>query len=604
MALFSVWRALALSLCASQVWAETVPIPYVHNGSFTPDAILRVTVETMVQSCLTKHNVVVNGTSPGPELRIPEGQTTWVRVFNDMPDQNLTMMLQHWHGLTMDVAPFSDGTPMASQWPIPPNHFFDYEIHPEEGHAGTYFYHSHVGFQAVSALGPLIVAEQGRPPYEYQEEANIIFTDLYNQSDQNIEAGLLASPFVWSGYSQAILVNGNASNVVIANNGTTINCSSPLTTIDLKPSTTYRLRFVGGSAMSLIQLALQEHQNLTLIEADGAYTMPHSVEVLQVGAGQRYSVLLHTKSVEEVQKDCQLGLATYFLQAETDSGTVPVVSYAALNYILPDDPPHQKIYAPATPPLSLPGTLYGFLDYDLAPLQPNYFPDRSRVNRTVFITSEQLFQNSTGIIWAENGTTWETTRPAVPYLVALYENDTNALPDYDAAVANGGYDPKTGAYAAKLGEVIDIVLQNTGSQAVPGFLDVHPFHAHGDHYYNLGSGNGTYNATENDARLNGTSPVLRDTTVLYSYVGVTTEGPGGYMGWRAWRLNVTQPGVWMIHCHVLQHQVMGMQTIWVFGNSTDILTVPSPMLDGYLTYGGTVMGNVSHAPEGVTFHNS
>ena len=54
-------------------------------------------------------------------------------------------MLQHWHGLEMATSPFSDGSPVASQWPIPPEHFFDYEVFVPVGQAGTYFYHSHVG---------------------------------------------------------------------------------------------------------------------------------------------------------------------------------------------------------------------------------------------------------------------------------------------------------------------------------------------------------------------------------------------------------------------------------------------------------------------------
>lgn len=32
-------------------------------------------------------------------------------------------------------------------------------------------------------------------------------------------------------------------------------------------------------------------------------------------------------------------------------------------------------------------------------------------------------------------------------------------------------------------------------------------------------------------------------------------------GWRAWRLRVEQPGVWMVHCHILLHMIFGMQTV-------------------------------------------
>jgi len=69
----------------------------VHDGHFTPDAILRVTEEERKQSCVPlKHILVVNGTSPGPRLSFDEGKTVWIRVYNDVHDQNLTMV---WHNI-------------------------------------------------------------------------------------------------------------------------------------------------------------------------------------------------------------------------------------------------------------------------------------------------------------------------------------------------------------------------------------------------------------------------------------------------------------------------------------------------------------------------
>jgi Multicopper oxidase len=65
-----------------------------HDKSFVPDAVLRVTQQNITQSCLpSKSNVLINGTSPGPELRLLEGQTYWIRVYNDMTSNNLTMVL-------------------------------------------------------------------------------------------------------------------------------------------------------------------------------------------------------------------------------------------------------------------------------------------------------------------------------------------------------------------------------------------------------------------------------------------------------------------------------------------------------------------------------
>lgn len=44
-----------------------------------------------------------------------------------------------------------------------------------------------------------------------------------------------------------------------------------------------------------------------------------------------------------------------------------------------------------------------------------------------------------------------------------------------------------------------------------------------------------------------------------------------------------------------------MQTAWVMGNQTELLTIDKPDVEGYLTYGGSVYGNESHYPEVVQF---
>jgi FtsP/CotA-like multicopper oxidase with cupredoxin domain len=134
---------------------------YKHDATFQPDIILHATAQNISIDCQSRYSVIINGSSPGPTLYLKEGLRTWIRVYNDIKDDNLTV---HWHGLAQRTAPFSDGTPQVSQWPIAPGHFFDYEVHPDIGDAGTYFYHSHVDFQAISAHGAIIVEECGDPP--------------------------------------------------------------------------------------------------------------------------------------------------------------------------------------------------------------------------------------------------------------------------------------------------------------------------------------------------------------------------------------------------------------------------------------------------------
>lgn len=63
-----------------------------HDGYFSPDAVLRVKGENISLGGVHKIAPIVNGSIPGPILRIPENQVVWVRVYNDMHNENLTMV--------------------------------------------------------------------------------------------------------------------------------------------------------------------------------------------------------------------------------------------------------------------------------------------------------------------------------------------------------------------------------------------------------------------------------------------------------------------------------------------------------------------------------
>ena len=64
----------------------------VHDDSFSPDAILRVTAQDVSLGGVHRLTTLVNGSLPGLELRVPENETAWIRVYNDMKGQNLTMV--------------------------------------------------------------------------------------------------------------------------------------------------------------------------------------------------------------------------------------------------------------------------------------------------------------------------------------------------------------------------------------------------------------------------------------------------------------------------------------------------------------------------------
>jgi L-ascorbate oxidase len=239
------------------------------------------------------------------------------------------------------------------------------------------------------------------------------------------------------------------------------------------------------------------------------------------------------------------------MQVESRERPTVATSYAVLNYGPKLTEPQ---YPPIEPPLTLPATDTNWLEYELEPLFDNDFPALEEVTRRVHIDVQQIVNGMT--VYRLNNVTWTPSVPQEPYLVSLYKNDGTEYPSMERALENGGVDPVTRAWPAEIGEVLEIVMQNIcdGTGKATGGFDTHPFHGHGLHFYDIGSGNGTYDLEENEKRLRGYHPVQRDTTPLFRYL---TEGvPGTRMGWRAWRLRIKEPGVWMIHCHIEEHMLM------------------------------------------------
>ncbi|KAI0122379.1 putative multicopper oxidase [Daldinia grandis] len=589
----------------------------VHDSSWQPEYVLHATFESITMNCEQRESVIFNGTMPGPPLYLKEGKTTWVRVYNDMSDLNFTV---HWHGLTMRTAPFSDGTPIVSQWPIAPGRFFDYEIHPEVGDAGTYFYHSHMGFQAVTAHGLLIVEDQDEPPYQYDGDIPVVFADWYTKTDEEVETGLTSKPFKWSGEPNALVFNDRTGNKSFED-APDDSCKPYI--VDVEPSTTYRVRFVGGTAISFVHFGIEGHPNLTVIAADGLYSKPAVTDHIQIGSGQRFDVLLTTKSEEELVADGKNGQYWFrfesrgrpedmggyaLLQYSTDSSTAKARRNAVREHRSPNlrDGKHKGKLPkfPDKPPVTLPpdGSLIPkWLEYTLEPLKVSSpFPTLEEVTRTLYITVSQDIINGTydmgkingSMVWEQNNLTWTEVEAQklhyTPYLIQAYVE--GKTPDYQAALANNGWDPKTRAFPALVGEVLDIVWQSNSGPT--GGFEYHPMHGHGEHYWDLGSGNGTYDAVANEEHFKNYTPMKRDTTMLHRYASKGADDTTS--GWRAWRIRVTKDnvGAWMMHCHILQHMIMGMQTVWVFGDAVSILReIPPPYISGYLEYGGNAYGS-------------
>jgi FtsP/CotA-like multicopper oxidase with cupredoxin domain len=94
------------------------------------------------------------GQSPGPTLRVRQGEELKVRLVNELPEPTSI----HWHGVRLPNA--MDGT-ILTQAPVKPGDSFDYVFAPPD--AGTFWYHPHVrsADQVDRGLyGALIVEEE------------------------------------------------------------------------------------------------------------------------------------------------------------------------------------------------------------------------------------------------------------------------------------------------------------------------------------------------------------------------------------------------------------------------------------------------------------
>ena len=95
--------------------------------------------------------VMINGTIPGPLLRLREGQNVRIAVNNRL-DEDTSI---HWHGF---ILPFQmDGVPGVSFPGIKAKSTFVYEFPIRQ--SGTYWYHSHSGLQEqMGHYGPIVIA--------------------------------------------------------------------------------------------------------------------------------------------------------------------------------------------------------------------------------------------------------------------------------------------------------------------------------------------------------------------------------------------------------------------------------------------------------------
>jgi CopA family copper-resistance protein len=251
--------------------------------------------------------VLVNGTLPGPLLRLKEGQRVRIAVENRLDEETSI----HWHGVLTPVQ--MDGVPGVSFPGIPPRSTFVYDFPVVQN--GTYWYHGHSGFQEQEGLfGPIVIEPKDADPVACDREHVILLSDfsymrpgrilarlkqeggVFNYQRQTV-AGLLAGRgqtlrerMEWA---RMLMDPADISDVTGAVYRYLVNGRGPKDnwTGLFRPGERVRLRFVNAGAQTIFDVRIPGLK-LTVVAADGQNVRPVEVDELQIANAETYDVIV------------------------------------------------------------------------------------------------------------------------------------------------------------------------------------------------------------------------------------------------------------------------------------------------------------------------
>ncbi|MBP5956074.1 copper resistance system multicopper oxidase [Pseudomonas anatoliensis] len=256
--------------------------------------------------------MTINGGIPGPQLRWREGDTVTLRVKNRLKD----MTSIHWHGIILPAN--MDGVPGLSFHGIEPNGTYVYQFKVKQN--GTYWYHSHSGFQEqVGVYGPLVIEAKEPEPFEYDRDHVVMLTDwtdedpvslmktLKKQADYYNTHKRTVGDFIQDvadkGWSATVAdrqmwaeMKMNPTDIADVSGATYTYLMNGLApdsnwTGTFKRGEKIRLRFINGSAMSYFDVRIPGLK-MTVVAADGLYVKPVTVEEFRIATAETFDVIV------------------------------------------------------------------------------------------------------------------------------------------------------------------------------------------------------------------------------------------------------------------------------------------------------------------------
>ncbi len=254
----------------------------------------------------------VNGSLPAPVLRWKEGERVTLRVKNNLAHDSSI----HWHGIILPAN--MDGVPGLSFSGIKPGDTYEYQFDVNQN--GTYWYHSHSGFQEQTGVyGAIIIDPKNPDPVSYDREHVMVLSDWSDESPESIYANLKKNSEhynyqertisdLWSdikskGVSKTAndramwnhmrMSDRDIADVTGATYTYLINGVTPEQgwVGIFKRGEKVRLRIVNAAAMTIFDVRIPGLK-MTVVAADGQNIEPVTVDEFRIGVAETYDVVV------------------------------------------------------------------------------------------------------------------------------------------------------------------------------------------------------------------------------------------------------------------------------------------------------------------------
>jgi CopA family copper-resistance protein len=312
-------RAVALGMLAAvERLAPAYALTNTTANSGSQTAISGETIDLTISEQLflldgrTGMAMTINGTIPGPVIRLKEGQSATLRVTNRLEEHTSI----HWHGLLLP--PAVDGVPGVSFAGIEPGATFTYRFPVKQ--SGTYWFHSHSGGQELAGMyAPMIIDPIEPEPFRYERDYVVMLSDWSFESPETLLSNLkkqggyynfqkraageflidvrrmgfwaaIKNYLMWdqmrmdptdfadvTGYTFTYLMNG----LSLAGNWTGL----------FRPGERVRLRLINAASMTFYDVRIPG-LTMTVVQADGQNVQPVVVDELRMGVAETYDVIV------------------------------------------------------------------------------------------------------------------------------------------------------------------------------------------------------------------------------------------------------------------------------------------------------------------------